>query len=53
MGEVPMLKLDEETRGIPILTCTTECEDQEAEEEADEEPSDPEVFLTRPALQMN
>ena len=48
-----MLKLDEETRGIPILTCTTECEDREAEEEADEEPSDPEVFVTRPALQMN
>jgi PleD family two-component response regulator len=48
-----MLKLDEETRGIPILTCTTESGDQTAQKEADEEPSDSEVFVTWPAPQMN
>ena len=49
-----MLKLDPETRDIPVLTYTTECEGQDfdtaisqlAEEEED-------FFPTRPALRMN
>jgi PleD family two-component response regulator len=49
-----MLKLDEETRGIPILTYTTEYEGQESEEEgADEEPSDTEILVAKPAIRMN
>lgn len=49
-----MLKLDEETRGIPVLTYTTEYEGQEAEEdEADEEPSDTEILVAKPAIRMN
>src|SRR5436309_7053348 len=37
-----MLKLDEDTRAIPVLTYTTEYEGQEAEEEMAEEPSETE-----------
>jgi len=49
-----MLKLDEETRGIPVLTYTTEYEGQEAEEEAaEEEPSETEILVAKPALRMN
>ena len=49
-----MLKLDEETRGIPILTYTTEYEGQDAEEEeADEEPSETEILVSKPAIRMN
>jgi PleD family two-component response regulator len=48
-----MLKLDEETRSIPVLTYTTESV-PEADEDADE-PSDSEaIFPTaKPALRMN
>jgi CheY-like chemotaxis protein len=50
-----MLKLDPETRGIPVLTCTTEYEGQDLEsvlsQPADE---DEELrFTSRPALSMN
>ena len=31
-----MLKLDEQTRAIPVVTCTTECDDAEASEDQDE-----------------
>ena len=49
-----MLKLDEETRGIPVLTYTTEYEGQEAEEEAaEEERSDTEMLVAKPAMRMN
>src|SRR5205814_596781 len=49
-----MLKLDEETRGMPVLTYTTEYEGQEAEEEAaEEEPSETEILVAKPALRMN
>src|SRR5947199_6806893 len=49
-----MLKLDEETRGIPILTYTTEYEGQDAEEEeADEEPSETEILVAKPAILMH
>jgi PleD family two-component response regulator len=49
-----MLKLDEETRDIPVLTCTTEHEGQDFDtaisQLADEEE---ETFPARPALRMN
>jgi len=47
-----MLKLDEETRQIPVLTYTTEYEGQEVEEE-EPEPSGVELFPPKPALSMN
>ena len=49
-----MLKLDEDTRAIPVLTYTTEYEGQDAEEEpAEEEPSDTEILVAKPAMRMN
>jgi PleD family two-component response regulator len=49
-----MLKLDEDTRGIPVLTYTTEYEGQDSEEETpDEEPSDNEIIVAKPAMRMN
>ena len=49
-----MLKLDDDTRSIPVLTYTTEYEGQEAEEATvEEEPSDNEMFTAKPALRMN
>ena len=47
-----MLKLDEETREIPVLTYTTEYEGQEVEEE-EPEPSGVELFPPKAALSMN
>ena len=47
-----MLKLDEETRSIPVLTYTTEYTGQETEEEAPE-PSDAEMFSPKPVELMN
>jgi CheY-like chemotaxis protein len=49
-----MLKLDDETRGIPVLTYTTEYEGQEADEEAaEEERSETEILVAKPAIRMN
>src|SRR5437868_15140846 len=49
-----MLKLDDETRGIPVLTYTTEYEGQESEDESEEEErSETEIFVAKPALRMN
>ena len=49
-----MLKLDEDTRAIPVLTYTTEYEGQDAEEEpAEEEPSGTEILVAKPAMRMN
>ena len=48
-----MLKLDEETRGIPVLTYTTEYEGQAPEEEEAAEPLDTQMFAAKPAMQMN
>jgi PleD family two-component response regulator len=48
-----MLKLDDETRDIPVLTYTTEYEGQETDEEDDAEPSDVEMFAPKPAMRMN
>jgi CheY-like chemotaxis protein len=48
-----MLKLDAETRSIPVLTYTTESDGDEAEEE-DAEPSETEIFVSKPpAVWMN
>jgi PleD family two-component response regulator len=41
-----MLKLDDETRGIPVLTYTTEYERDKADEEQDES-SEAEIFAPR------
>jgi len=46
-----MLKLDEETRGIPVLTYMTELDGQNTDQEL--EPSDSGIFTPRPALRMN
>ena len=48
-----MLKLDAETKDIPILTYTTEYEGQDSEDEAAEDRSEIEMFPLRPALRMN
>jgi CheY-like chemotaxis protein len=49
-----MLKLDDETRGIPVLTYTTEYEGQLPETTRASEPSDAEMFAAKPsAMQMN
>jgi len=47
-----MLKLDEETRDIPVLTYTNEHEGQDADEEIPDL-SDGEMFTLKPALRMN
>jgi PleD family two-component response regulator len=46
-----MLKLDEETRGIPVLTYMTELEAPETDTEP--ELSDSGIFMPTPALRMN
>src|SRR3954451_3188878 len=47
-----MLKLDGETRGIPVLTYTTEYDGEEPEEDATES-SDQEIFTPKSAVRMN
>jgi PleD family two-component response regulator len=48
-----MLKLDERTRTIPVLTYTTEFEGQDPEEEPDDV-SEGEMFVAKPApMRMN
>ena len=47
-----MLKLDEETRQIPILTYTADVDGQETEEETDEA-SEAEIFAAAQVLSMN
>ena len=47
-----MLKLDEDTRTIPILTYTTEYDGQEMDDEMPE-PAEPEMFAPKPAVWMN
>jgi CheY-like chemotaxis protein len=47
-----MLKLDDETREIPVLTYTTEYDGQESEEEVPEL-SGTEMFTAKPAVWMN
>jgi CheY-like chemotaxis protein len=47
-----MLKLDDETRAIPVLTYTTEYDGPESGEELPE-PSDAEIFTPKTAVLMN
>ena len=47
-----MLKLDPETRDVPVLTYTTEYEAPEEEEEA-AEATETEMFAAKPAVWMN
>ena len=48
-----MLKLDEETRSIPVLTYTIE-RDRDDDEEEVQEPSETEIFVAKPpAVWMN
>ncbi len=47
-----MLKLDDETRGIPVLTYTTEYDGPDTEEESIEQ-ADSEMFTPKPAVWMN
>src|SRR6185436_2842897 len=47
-----MLKLDDETRRIPVLTYTSEHEGQDADDEIPEL-SDGEMFTVTPAIRMN
>jgi CheY-like chemotaxis protein len=48
-----MLKLDDDTREIPVLTYTTEYEAQESEEEFADDPSEAGLFMPKPAMRMN
>lgn len=48
-----MLKLDGDTRGIPVLTYTTEYEGQETEEDETEDAAEPEMFAAKPVMRMN
>jgi PleD family two-component response regulator len=47
-----MLKLDEETRAIPVLTYATEYDGQESEGGV-AEPAETEIFTSKPAVRMN
>jgi PleD family two-component response regulator len=47
-----MLKLDPDTREIPILTYTTES-DENAVEDEPSEPAESEIFAAKPAAWMN
>jgi PleD family two-component response regulator len=47
-----MLKLDDETSGIPVLTYTTEYEGQDEDDEMPE-PAETELFVMKPAVRMN
>ena len=46
-----MLKLDEETKGIPLVTCTTSRDDEELPDESLEPPDS--VFSQPAAMQLN
>jgi PleD family two-component response regulator len=47
-----MLKLDAETRDIPVLTYTTEYDGRKSDEEVTE-PSETEILAPKPAIWMN
>ena len=48
-----MLKLDDDTRDIPVLTYTTEFEGQETEEDTTDDTAEPEMFTAKPVMRMN
>src|SRR5579864_924791 len=47
-----MLKLDDDTREIPILTYSTERDGDDADEDASE-PNEPDLFTAKPAVWRN
>jgi PleD family two-component response regulator len=47
-----MLKLDHETRDIPVLTFTSEYNGPDADEDVPE-PSETDLFMLKPAMHMN
>ncbi len=47
-----MLKLDEDTRAIPVLTYTTEQEGPEPDDD-ETDSSEPEMFTAKPVMRMN
>jgi CheY-like chemotaxis protein len=47
-----MLKLDADTRDIPVLTYTTSNDTEQPDEEV-AEPAEPEMFTAKPAVWMN
>ena len=48
-----MLKLDEDTRNIPVLTYTADVEGPSTEDDSEEEASDAEIFASTQVLRMN
>ena len=48
-----MLKLDEDTRAIPVLTCSAELAGERSSEEARAEPGEIEFFSMRRAMRMH
>ncbi len=46
-----MLKLDNDTKHIPVVTCTSSHEDEETQDESLDRPDD--VFCDSPAMQLN
>jgi PleD family two-component response regulator len=48
-----MLKIDPETRDIPVLTYTTERDGQDSDDSDEDEESEVEMFAVKPALRMN
>ena len=48
-----MLKLDEDTRAIPVLTCSAELDGERPPEEARAEPGEIEFFSMRRAMRMH
>lgn len=55
LNVLSMLKLDADTRAIPVITCTTPPDEDsdDPEEEDDEDDSNPMLFAQHPALLMN
>ena len=48
-----MLKLDDETRNIPVLTYSADVEGQSTDDDSDEEASEAEIFAATQVLRMN
>ena len=48
-----MLKLDAETRNIPVMTCTTDHRQRTQDDDDGPEASDPQIFPFKPAPAMN
>jgi len=46
-----MLKLDKDTKDIPVVTCTVPADDEETQDETFDRPDD--VFCDPPAMQLN